>query len=58
MNSHELFGSRCEQLAIAVRILSSLTYGQLKFLTSWDPLREDPRFEKIVEEGKWAVELK
>src|SRR5439155_23302464 len=25
-----------------------LTYGQLKLLPQWDPLRGDPRFEKIV----------
>jgi hypothetical protein len=38
----------CEQLAIAVRPPSRLTYGQLKLLPFWDPLRGDPRFEKIV----------
>jgi hypothetical protein len=38
----------CEQLAIAIRPPSTLSYGQLKLLPSWDPLRGDPRFEKIV----------
>jgi len=38
----------CEQLAIAVRPPTPLTYGQLKLLPFWDPLRGDPRFEKIV----------
>jgi serine/threonine-protein kinase len=38
----------CEQLAIAVRYPSSLSYGKLKLLPFWDPLRGDPRFEKIV----------
>jgi TolB-like protein/class 3 adenylate cyclase/Flp pilus assembly protein TadD len=38
----------CEQLAIAIRPPSRLTYGQLKLLPFWDPLRGDPRFEKIV----------
>jgi TolB-like protein/Tfp pilus assembly protein PilF len=38
----------CEQLAIAVRPPSTISYGQLKLLPSWDPLRGDPRFEKIV----------
>jgi len=38
----------CEQLAIAVRPPSRLTYGQLKLLPFWDPLRGDPCFEKIV----------
>jgi TolB-like protein/class 3 adenylate cyclase/Tfp pilus assembly protein PilF len=38
----------CEQLAVAVRPPSRLTYGQLKLLPFWDPLRGDARFEKIV----------
>jgi tetratricopeptide (TPR) repeat protein len=38
----------CEQLATATRLPGSLSYGQLKLLPYWDPLRGDPRFEKIV----------
>ena len=38
----------CEQLAIIVRPPSPVSYGQLKLLPFWDPLRGDPRFEKIV----------
>jgi eukaryotic-like serine/threonine-protein kinase len=38
----------CEQLAIAARLPGYLSYGQLKLLPWWDPLRGDPRFEKIV----------
>jgi serine/threonine-protein kinase len=39
----------CEQLAIATRLpSSSLSYGGLKLFPTWDPLRGDPRFEKIV----------
>jgi len=38
----------CEQLATVVRYPSSLSYGSLKLLPFWDPLRGDPRFEKIV----------
>jgi serine/threonine-protein kinase len=38
----------CQQLAIAVRTPSTVSYGQLKLLPFWDPLRGDPRFEKIV----------
>jgi TolB-like protein/class 3 adenylate cyclase len=41
-------GLACEQLASAVRYPSSLSYGRLKLLPFWDPLRADPRFEKIV----------
>jgi hypothetical protein len=38
----------CEQLAIAMRYPTAPTYGNLKLLPFWDPLRGDPRFEKIV----------
>jgi serine/threonine protein kinase/Tfp pilus assembly protein PilF len=38
----------CEQLGVAVRPPSPLSYGDLKLLPWWDPLRGDPRFEKIV----------
>jgi serine/threonine protein kinase/Tfp pilus assembly protein PilF len=38
----------CEQLAMAIGRSSDLSYGQLKLLPFWDPLRGDPRFEKIV----------
>ena len=38
----------CEQLANAVRRPSDFGYGELKLLPFWDPLRGDPRFEKIV----------
>jgi serine/threonine protein kinase/cytochrome c-type biogenesis protein CcmH/NrfG len=51
----------CEQLAIAVRYPTSgleLSYGELKLMPWWDPLRVDPRFEKILEEAKNPVVLK
>jgi TolB-like protein/Tfp pilus assembly protein PilF len=38
----------CEQLAIAIPTPSNLSYGQLKLMPFWDPLRGDPRFEQIV----------
>ena len=38
----------CEQLAIATPVPSGVSYGQLKLMPWWDPLRGDPRFEKIV----------
>ena len=38
----------CEQLAVAARLPGSVGYGQSKLLPQWDPLRGDPRFEKIV----------
>ena len=36
------------QLAIVTDRPSSISYGQLKLLPFWDPLRGDSRFEKIV----------
>jgi TolB-like protein/Tfp pilus assembly protein PilF len=38
----------CEKLAAAVRYPSPLSYGDLKLLPFWDPLRGEPCFEKIV----------
>ena len=38
----------CEQLVTASRLPNGGSYGQLKLLPFWDPLRGDPRFEKIV----------
>jgi len=38
----------CQQLILVARPPSPVTYGQLKLLPFWDPLRGDPRFEKIV----------
>ncbi len=48
----------CEQLASVIRRPSNLSYGQLKLMPFWDPLRGDPRFEKLVEESKHPVSLK
>jgi TolB-like protein/Tfp pilus assembly protein PilF/predicted Ser/Thr protein kinase len=38
----------CRQLAKAIRYPTAPSYGQLKLLPTWDPLRGDPRFENIV----------
>ena len=40
----------CEQLAIAIRFPDHppLSYGQLKLMPWWDPLRGEPCFEEIV----------
>ena len=35
-----------------------LSYGQLKLMPFWDPLRGDPRFEKLLEEAKLPVALR
>jgi TolB-like protein/class 3 adenylate cyclase len=38
----------CQQLAFVTRFPTSSSYGELKLHPFWDPLRGDPRFEKIV----------
>lgn len=38
----------CEQLGVATRFPTSPTYGELKLLPFWDPLRGDPCFEQLV----------
>jgi serine/threonine-protein kinase len=47
----------CQQLATIVR-RPPIGYGQLKRMPWWDPLRGDPRFEKLVEEAKEPIALK
>jgi serine/threonine protein kinase/tetratricopeptide (TPR) repeat protein len=47
-----------EQLESIIRRPSPISYGNLKLLPFWDPLRGDPRFEKILEEVKQPVVLK
>ena len=37
-----------EQIAAVERVQNTLGYGLLKLHPYWDPLRGDPRFEKIV----------
>jgi serine/threonine-protein kinase len=37
-----------EQLSIAATLPAHLSYGHLRLHPYWDPLRGDPRFEKIV----------
>jgi TolB-like protein/Tfp pilus assembly protein PilF len=38
----------CQQLVHASRLPTGFSYGELKLLPFWDPLRGDPCFEKIV----------
>jgi hypothetical protein len=38
----------CNRLDAAMQRPNSLSYGQLKLLPFWDPLRGDPCFEKLV----------
>jgi hypothetical protein len=37
-----------EQIALTLKIPSTLSYDNLKLHPFWDSLRGDPRFEKIV----------
>jgi TolB-like protein/Tfp pilus assembly protein PilF len=49
-----------QQLSMAVRLPGSggsLSYGELKLNPWWDPLRGDPRFEKLLEEAKQPVAI-
>jgi tetratricopeptide (TPR) repeat protein len=47
-----------KQLEEVLRIPSNLSYGQLRLHPFWDPLRGDPRFEKLLEESKKPVAVK
>ncbi|PYI54707.1 MAG: hypothetical protein DMC62_04270 [Verrucomicrobia bacterium] len=47
-----------KQLEEVLRIPSELSYGQLRLYPYWDPLRGDPRFEKLLEESKKPVAMK
>jgi serine/threonine protein kinase len=38
----------CEQLAVTIRHSSYVSYGDLKLMPWWDPLRGEPCFEQIV----------
>ena len=48
----------CEQLESIIHLPSPLSYGTLKLMPFWDPLRDDPRFEKLLEEAKQPVVVK
>jgi tetratricopeptide (TPR) repeat protein len=37
-----------EQLEMLAKIPSDISYGELRFNPAWDPLRGDPRFERLI----------
>ena len=47
-----------KQLEEVLRIPSEVCYGRLRLHPFWDPLRGDPRFERLVEESKKPVALR
>jgi TolB-like protein/Tfp pilus assembly protein PilF len=47
-----------KQLEELLPLYGPISYGQLRLHPWWDPLRDDPRFERIVEESKKPVTLK
>ena len=47
-----------KQLEQLLPIYGPISYGQLRLHPWWDPLRDDPRFERIMEEAKKPVALK
>jgi hypothetical protein len=47
-----------KQIAATLQIPRLLSYGDLRLHAFWDPLRGDPRFEKLVEEARKPVAMK
>ena len=47
-----------QQLEEVVRIPGPISYGQLRLHPWWDPLRDGPRFEKLVAAAAEPVQLK
>jgi hypothetical protein len=44
------FDLALETLVLLTKIPSGLSYGQLKLEPYWDPLRKDPRFDRLLAE--------
>ena len=47
-----------DQIAAALPEPGPITYGQLRLHPWWDGIRDDPQFEKLVEEAKKPVKVK
>ena len=46
------------ELTELLQIPAPISYGQLRLHPYWDPLRDDPRFEKLVAESAKPVAIK
>ena len=47
-----------DQIAAALQGPGHITYGQLRLHPWWDAIRDDPRFDKLVEEARKPVKVK
>jgi TolB-like protein/Flp pilus assembly protein TadD len=47
-----------DQIAAALQGPGHITYGQLRLHPWWDAIREDPRFDKLLEEAKKPVKVR
>ena len=47
-----------KQLEEVLQIPSPVSYGQLRLFPWWDPLRDDPRFERLISQAREAVQIK
>ena len=47
-----------KQIAETLQVPGDFSYGELRLHPIWDPLRGDPRFEKLVEEAKKPIASK
>ena len=47
-----------KQLEDLLQIPSPISYGQLRLFPWWDPLRSDPRFERLVSQAREPVQIK
>jgi TolB-like protein/Tfp pilus assembly protein PilF len=47
-----------KQLEDVLKIPGPTSYGQLRLFPWWDPLRDDPRFERLVSQAREPVQIK
>jgi serine/threonine-protein kinase len=47
-----------DQIAAALQGPGHITYGQLRLHPWWDAIRDEPRFNELVEEAKKPVNIK